>query len=284
MRRIIIQDLLSCLLALFPALTLAQTLTSYEYWFDDNIAGRQTGSLSGTTDAVNIEVSARSLSQGLHTFNFRAKQSDGYYSSVTSSTFIKIAAGVANKLEYWVDDDILNTRTIEGSLASDGEDYIFNKDLDMRSVTPGMHRLNMRARSSSGRTASAITTANFIKISTGGTANQLEYWLDGDRSTVHVIDGSLASDGKDYIFINELDLGDVTPGYHRLYYRAVGSTELTASAVSMTPIIVKSRYYHDEDEAIVMKQYSISVDDEEPVIRDVLRPKEDFPYNGSLDA
>ena len=43
MRRIVIQGLLACLLALFPGLLPAQTLTSYEYWFDDDVAGRQTG-------------------------------------------------------------------------------------------------------------------------------------------------------------------------------------------------------------------------------------------------
>lgn len=283
MRRIIIQGLLSCLLALYPGLMLAQTLTSYEYWFDDDIDGRQEGTLSGTNDAVTFNADARGLSHGVHRLNFRAKQSDGMYSAVSSTVFIKIAAGVGNKLEYWIDNDRSNVTVIEGSLASDGEDYIFNKDLDMRAVSLGLHRLNLRPRSTSGLTAGAITTADFIKISTG-TADKLEYWLDGDRSKVHVIDGSLASDGKDYIFVNELDLGDVTPGYHRLYYRAVSGTDLTASAVSMTPIIVKSRYYHDENEPAVMKQYSISVDDEDPIVHDVLRPEEDFKYNRSLDA
>ncbi|MBR4829278.1 MAG: hypothetical protein IKZ92_05705 [Muribaculaceae bacterium] len=283
MRKIIIQGLLACLLALFPGLMPAQTLTSYEYWFDDDVDGRQTGTLSGTNDAVTFYADARRLSQGIHRLNFRARQSDGSYSAVTTSVFIKVAAGVGNKLEYWIDDDRSNLRVIEGSLASDGEDYIFNKDLDMRAVSPGLHRLNLRPRSTSGLTSGAITTADFIKISTG-TADKLEYWLDGDRSTVHVIEGTQASDGSGYVFVNDLDLGDVTPGYHRLYYRAVSSTDLTASAVCMSPIIVKSRYYHDENEAVVMKKYSISVDDETPEIHDVLRPKEDFPYNKMLDA
>ncbi len=356
MRRIIIQGLLSCLLALFPGLMLAQTLTNYEYWFDDDVAGCQTGTLSGTNDAVTFNADARGLSQGVHRLNFRAKQSDGSYSAVNSTVFIKIAAGVANKLEYWVDGDFSNARSIEGSLASDGEDYIFNRDLDMSSVTSGLHRLSLRARSSSGRTVStittayfmkngsgvankleywvdndlskartiegslasdgedyifnndldmrsvsfglhrlnlricsssgkpvsAITTADFIKISAGN-ANKLEYWIDGDRSTLHTIEGS-ASDDNSYVFVSDLDLGDVTPGYHRLYFRAVSSSGFTSGAVSMTPIIVKSRYYHDPNEAVAIKHYSISVDNEEPMVHDVLRPKEDFPYNSSLDA
>ena len=283
MRRIIIQGLLACLLALFPGLIPAQSLTFYEYWFDDDISGRQTGALNGTEVLFESTIDTEHLPDGVHFLNFRAKQSDGQYSSVTSSCFYKMKIEEGSILEYWIDNDRSNVRTIQGTLASDGHDYIFNAYLDMRAVSPGLHRLNLRPRSASGLTAGAITTADFIKIS-NVTANKLEYWLDGDRSTVHVIEGALASDGEDYIFNANLDLGDVTPGYHRLYYRAVSSTDLTASAVSMSPIIVKSRYYHDENEEVVMKKYSISVDDETPMIHDVLRPKEDFPYNGSLDA
>ena len=282
MRRIIIQGLLSCLLALFPGLMLAQTLTSYEYWFDDDFAERQTGTLSGTIDLVNVNVDARRLPHGVHTLNIRARQSDGMYSAVSSSTFIKISAGLGNKLEYWIDDDISKAVMIEGSQDADGS-YEFITSLDMRAVSPGLHRLNMRPRSSSGKTAGAITTADFIKISTG-VADKLEYWIDDDRSTVQVIEGALASDGKDYIFVKELDLGDVTPGYHRLYYRAISSTDLTASAVSMTPIIVKSRYYHDDSTATVVKKYSVVVDDEAEMVYNLPHPKDDYEFNYIFDA
>ena len=175
MRRIIIQGLLSCLLALFPGLMLAQTLTSYEYWFDDDVEGSQTGTLSGKEDLFIDSINTEHLPDGVHVINFRAKQSDGQYSSVTSSCFYKMKIEKGSILEYWIDNDRNNVRTIEGSLASDGKDYIFNRDLDMRSVSPGLHRLNLRPRSSSGLTSGAITTADFIKIS-NVTANKLEYW------------------------------------------------------------------------------------------------------------
>lgn len=283
MRRIIIQGLLACLLALFPVLTLAQTLTGYEYWFDGDFDSRHSGPLGSTNDLIVSSIDTELLPDGVHTFNFRARQSDGQYSSITSSCFYKMTIEDGALLEYWIDDDYSKVQFIQGNQASDGNGYVYITDLDMRAVSPGLHRLNLCPRGSSGRTSGAITTTDFIKIS-NVTANMLEYWIDGDLSTVQIIDGSLASDGKDYIFISELDLSDVTPGYHRLYYRAVSSTDLTASAVCMSPIIVKSRYYHDENEEVVMKKYSISVDDETPEIHDVLRPKEDFPYNKMLDA
>ena len=212
MRKSFIITLLLSLLALFPGLMLAQTLTSYEYWFDDDVDGRVTGTMSGTNDAITVNADTRGLSQGAHRLNFRAKQSDGYYSAITTTTFIKMPTGTANKLEYW---------------------------------------------------------------------------LDGDHSTVHVIDGSLASDGKDYIFNDTLDLGDVTSGYHRLYYRAVSSTGPAASsvgAVSMSPIIVKSRYYHDKNEAVTVEKYGIAVDNGEMEMFDVPNPREIITQNHILDA
>ena len=114
MRRIIIQGLLSCLLALFPGLMLAQTLTSYEYWFDEDFAGRQTGSLSGVLDGISADVDVKHLSAGVHTISIRAKQSDGMYSAVTSSMFINITSGTEPKLEFWIDGDRSTVRTMEG--------------------------------------------------------------------------------------------------------------------------------------------------------------------------
>jgi hypothetical protein len=429
MRRIIIQGLLAWLIGLLPLLAAGQTLSRYEYWFDNDFAHRVSGSLSGTEREVNKRVSTDGLSDGIHRINFRARQSDGSYSAITSSVFLKLdkpantvleywfddnydqresipisangeeeslsldlrsntkypfgfhwlklraavagagttsvctepvlklSAGVANKLDYWIDGDISNMRTLEGNNASDGNGYVYVTDLDLQDVSPGYHRLYCRTRSSSGYTSSAVTMTPFIKVTSGiastleywvdndrsnvrtlagvpasdgngyvftsqldmrsvdpgyhvlyfrarsenggtststlssgflklasGAASRLEYWLDGDRSNVRVLNGTQASDGNGYVFVDDLDLGDVTPGHHRLYCRARSGSGGTATAVTMTPIIVKSRYYHDENEVAVMKKYSISVDDEEPVINDVLRPKEEFPYNGSLDA
>ena len=208
MRRVIIHGILACLFALFPALTLAQTLTGYEYWYDDDFKNRHTGLLGGQDDLIISSIDTK-LPDGVHRFHFRAKQSNGYYSSITSSCFFKMTIEEGSKLEYWIDDD---------------------------------------------------------------------------RSTVQVIEGALASDGKDYIFVKELDLGDVTPGYHRLYYRAVSSTDLTASAVSMTPIIVKSRYYHDDSTATVVKKYSVVVDDEAEMVYNLPHPKDDYEFNYIFDA
>ena len=82
-------NLIACLLCLLPTLTYSQSLTTYEYWFDDSIGSRQSGSLSGTNTVVKLSVGTDQLDNGVHKFSFRAKQSDGKYSAVTSSLFLK---------------------------------------------------------------------------------------------------------------------------------------------------------------------------------------------------
>ena len=338
--------LFACLLFLLPALTQAQSLTRYEYWFDDDFSGRKTGSLSGTDKVVSLSLGTEALDNGIHKFSFRARQSDGKYSAITSSLFLKrpaaqssmmeywfddnfdqresisisnteeeqefdldlrnntkypwgfhklnmritlegggesaiystgvlkLSAGKATTLEYWLDGDRSNIRTLSGSLASDGKDYLFVSDLDMSGVAPGLHRLDCRVVSSSGMTASAVTSSQFLKLSSGEVTT-LEYWLDGDRKTMRTISGSLASDGKDYLFVSDLDFGDVSPGHHRLYCRAVSSSGQTASAVTMTPIIVKSRYNISsaETEALTVTEHAYWIDDEEPEVVAIDNPR-----------
>ena len=360
MSRKTIYSLFACLLCLLPALTQAQSLTRYEYWFDDDFGGRVIESMSGTDEVLKLSISTDQLDYGIHKFSFRTRQSgsDYPYSAVTSSLFLKrpaaknsmmeywfddnidqkdvidissteeeqefsldlrdnnkypwgfhklnmritlegggesavyslgvlkLSAGKATTLEYWLDDDRDNVRTLSGSLASDGQDYLFVDDLEMGNVSPGLHRLYCRAVSNSGKTASAVTSSLFLKMPEG-TATSLEYWLDGDRKTVRTFSGETAYESTDYLFVSDLDLGAVTPGHHRLYCRAVGNDGKNVSAITVTPIMVKSRYSMggvDASSNVKVTQYSLSVDNETPVTRKLGDPDYDITLERDFDV
>ena len=185
-----------------------ESLVQYEYWFDDGFANRQVVGMNSNSAVVRASIDTEGLEYGAHRFNFRVKRSDNMYSAVTSSMFLKLSADKATTLECWLDDDRENIIPIEGHLASDGIDYLFDSDLD---------------------------------------------------------------------------LGAVTPGHHRLYCRVVSNSGKTASAVTMTPIIVKSRYNVSSADAKVT-QYSISVDDEEPVKVKISNPSNDITMERNLDV
>lgn len=322
MRRMIIQGLLACLLALFPGGLVAQTLTGYEFWFDDDFAGRKTFTTSGSYREIRLSADTYFMPVGVHKISFRVRQSDGYYSAVSSSLFLKrvsaeattleywfddnfdqresrvisdtqeeqqlsldlrsntlyppgfhqlkmrvtvagqgvstvcsagvlkISAGKVSTLEYWVDDDYSNVRTIDAQTIEGG--YVFTSDLNMKGVSQGFHRLCFRARSSSGRTATAVSSAMFYMLSKGKVTG-LEYWIDDDLAGAKTIECGAVS--GEYTFINDLDMRDVPMGYHVLNVRARSNSHGTTSAVSSTGFLkvgtggtTRLEYWLDDDD------------------------------------
>lgn len=186
---------------------------------------------------------------------------------------------MSQTLEYWFDDQF-DQRSSTSISTSDVEQEL---SLDLRDSSKfpfGFHRFNMRIIIDGE--PSAVYTSGVLKFS-AGRASQLQYWVDDDFANAHTIDGIPTEDGKDFKFVTDLDLGDITPGHHRLYCRPVSNSKITAGAVTSMPIIVKSRYNIDPAD-VKMTHYSIAVDNEEPMVLDVLTPKETITIPYTLDA
>lgn len=197
-------SLLLCLLALLPCQLSAQ-LQRYEYWFDDDYAGKIPVQLSGSEADINTEIPTDGLACGIHTLHFRVKQEGGIYSSISSTVFFK-SAGQIDRLQYWFDDDFEHAKT--------------------------------------------TTSIN---------------------------------SGAEITFIDNWDLSDVQEGFHRLYYRGISGNQQASTAISMAPVMVKSRYNTDGKELKVV-QYSVSIDDEQPIAFDVLNPQEEITFPNDFDA
>ena len=265
-----------CLLCMLPCLTWAQSLTQYEYWFDDDFGGKVVGSLSGTEAVFNSNISTDQLDNGVHKFSFRAKQSDGKYSAITSSLFLKRPATQGSMMEYWFDDNFNQRDSI--SISSTEDEQEMTLDLQNNTKYPmGFHKLNMRLKIE-GEGMSAVYSADVLKLS-AGKATKLEYWIDNDRAHSKTISGKTATGG--YLFSTDLDLSGITPGYHLLHCRAVSSSKRTVSAVTTTPIMVKLR---DNTEGLTMESYTIAVDNGTPIEYPVLNKKETVTIPHVLDA
>lgn len=187
---------------------------------------------------------------------------------------------MAQTLEYWFDDlyDLRNTTPIA---TSDAEQEL---NLDLRDNTKfpmGFHKLNMRV-TIAGK-PSAVSSSAVLKLAAGN-ISQLEYWVDDDIANRKIansktISGKASNDGgSTYQFFDDLDLTDVTPGYHRLYYRAVSNSKRTTSAISMTPIMVKSMYSQENTGDLTVTEQAYWFDDEEPEIISVADPKNVISY------
>lgn len=187
---------------------------------------------------------------------------------------------VAQTLEYWFDDHY-DQRSTTSIATSDAEQ---NLSLDLRDNTKfpfGFHRLNMRIFV--GGKPSAVYTSHVLKLSAGN-ASKIEYWLDDDMENSKTIDGEVSDNGNITQFIGELDLSDATPGHHRLYYRAVSGSKRTATAVSCTPIMVKSRYYVENTEDLKVTEYARWFDNEEPEKVSVTSPEKILRREHSFDT
>ena len=224
------------LLMLFPLATLAQTLTQYEFWFDDDFANRRSIGLSGKEKEISLSIDTYFLETGPHRLSLRVKQSDGKYSAITTSSFLKVIMGEAKWLEYWFDGDQTQSKRIAGTAALDGNGYVFNSEVDISGLSVGNHQLYYRAVSDDGLISTAVSVSPFLKLITGE-AKWLEYWFDGDQTQSKRIAGTAALDGNGYVFNSEVDISGLSVGNHQLYYRAVSDDGLISTAVSVSPFL-----------------------------------------------
>ena len=283
MRRTRLYQILICLLCLFPVWSQAQSLTQYEYWIDDNFSARKSAGLSGYEADIDVGIDASRLGNGLHKLSLRVQQSDGMYSPVTTHYFFKAQVSNGGKLEYWFDGNRKKINTVDCHVSSDGEAYLYTNGLDLNAITPGYHTMYYRFVNDDGTTSSAVSMASVIITSNLSNGGKLEYWFDDNRENVSTVDGKVASTGDALIFNSDLDLKDVSQGMHRMYYRLVDAKGKPNSAVSMTPVMVKSKYITEAKDSKVVS-YSVSVDDQTPVVMDVLNPSAEITIPHNYDA
>ncbi|MBR6187812.1 MAG: S8 family serine peptidase [Prevotella sp.] len=192
----------------------AGTLARFEYWFDDETPGNKTITLNGTEDVIDSEIDTEALTVGVHTLHVRAIQTDGEYSCspVSTTLFFKRPIGTANQIEYWFDDDRDNIGMVSGTL--DGQKYEFISDLNLDDVTPGHHRLYLRAVSGDKKVVGAVTSVPVIvKSLYAGDATMASFSIVVDDKTVAF--GPLASE-KVVNFSYVLDVSELSLGTHQL--------------------------------------------------------------------
>ena len=227
-------------------------LVAYEYWFDDDVDNRKTVGMNSNAAVIRAAIDTRSLSGGLHWFNFRLKRADGKYSPVSSSPFMNLKERKEGRIEYWFDDDFSNSGSMSIADTEDEQEVALDMS-DISKFPLGLHTLNMRV-ATEGKSLGNIYTTRVLKTASGD-FDRMEYWVDDNFSSS---DGrsyvtGRASEDQSFIFNQPFNLAGVPSGPHRLYYRAVSAKGTTSSAVSMTPIIVgggtpaKIEYWFDGD-------------------------------------
>lgn len=246
-----------------------------EYWLDNDYEHRVSMNTSATEAEQELTFDLHDMEQcpiGFHQLHIRVTAEGKGMSSVYTTGIWKCPLGNATQIEYWFDNDMENSQVLSGHLSSDGKGYIITADLDVSQLSIGMHRLNYRPCDKENQFYGAVQSAPILKVPSGK-ASILEYWLDDNLSTRKQFSGSTTTGG--YMFTKDLDLGNVSPGHHRLSVRGKSSDGKLVTAVTSMPIIVKSRYGNGSEPVDAkMKSFTIAVDNEEPVTVNVNRDDE----------
>ena len=255
-----------------------ETKDRLDYWLDEDYDHIVSMDLANTEAEQELTLDLQDPTLypvGFHQLNFRVVKAGFGMSNVYTTEILKLPSGVAGKLEYWFDDDIAHSQTLDGKPADGDNAYIYVADIDVSQLSVGMHRFNYRARNNDGTLHSAVKSEQILKIPSGVTS-QLEYWFDDDQANRKVLNGKLSDDNEAYIFINSLDVSQLSIGLHRFNYRARNNDGTLFSSLQSEPILKVPtgdasilEYWFDDDMKNSRKAEGHAVDDGYTFIQDL---------------
>jgi hypothetical protein len=181
----------------------SQNITSYEYWFDENI-NSTTSIAIAPNEIVNVIANANTstLTAGYHIFRYRFKDSNGVY-SVPVSRYFTITSTDIGTYEYWFDGNIgsaVSSNITAGQIVSP----VVSAATDALSL--GYHSFTYRFRDADGIYSVPVTRSFII---TSSDLIEYEYWFDEniDARISDNISATQVSDVSLMIDANSLSLG-----------------------------------------------------------------------------
>ncbi len=207
---------------LFLQLIKAQnTVIKFEYWFDYVYSNKITQTLSPQpTQNIVQNLNIESIGLGFHYLNMRFQRSDSVWSCVQSNLIHKVKLPFLPLLtayEYWFDNNYATkTRlTLNGT-----QEQILVQNLNVNSLTPGFHYLNMRFQSSDSVWSCVQSNLfNKLKPSVLTQLTACEYWFDNNYSAKVRL--TLNGTQVQNLILN-LNVDSLTAGFHYLNMRFQG--------------------------------------------------------------
>ena len=248
-------------LAMSQSIYAQQTIVEYEYWFNDDFSNRTITAITPVSQYhLDTSLSVSTLPNGINVINFRAKDSQGKYSVITSQLFYKkeITNSGTNHLvsyEYWFDDDFQN-RTLVNITPTEQTTVL--AQLDVSTMSNGMHLLNFRAKDERGYYSSIASQLFYKKEITNSGTNHIvsyEYWFDDDfqnRTLVNITPTEQAT------VLAQLDVSTMSNGMHLFNFRAKDERGYYSSIVSQ--LFYKKQLYSYTDNKIIAYKYWLDDD------------------------
>lgn len=195
-----------------------------EYWIDQQFEQRKSVSI---TNGWQTELDVSSLSEGVHTFSFRASDSKGRWCAPLTKYFLRTMPtreGNAPTLyEYWIDGDFSNR--VQNKMATDGT---VNLELGLASFLAGMHTFNIRVGDGYGQWSAPQTKFFLVAAPTysDNVVTTYKYWIDDNYEKA--VTGIAAENG---VIDMELDMSGLRKGIHTLAYQICDGRDALSSPV-----------------------------------------------------
>lgn len=121
------------------------SVKSYEYWIDNDYAGKKSGE---SDNSITASIDISKLSSGIHFFNYRAVNSFDEAGTLSRTLFYipeqALEDPVITAYEYWLDDDM--STKVSGTEAQD----VYVLAMNIAKLKDGDHTFSFRAQNSNG--------------------------------------------------------------------------------------------------------------------------------------
>ena len=205
-----------------------KSIVEHEYWID----GKMEASIKQNEQPSAIDVNT--LAPGIHTLTIRVKDNTGLWSSQITKKFIVPVnqLDVADKKivehQYWIDDKM------EASVTQNEQP----STIDIATLTPGMHSLNVRVKDNTGMWSSQLTRYFVLDgdAMKETTITHCMYWFDDDLANAKtmMLDAETGT--------ASIDISEVEAGTHTLWWRCGDSNG--ALSVPCSVSFESSSYYN----------------------------------------
>ena len=170
--------------------THAQTITHYEYWFDQNDADASrtlvaVASPAQVIDLLNQSPNVSALPVGPHRIHYRLQGSDGHWSSVLRRDFVRLPGApyqIAG-IEYWFDQNDADSERIYQDVQPPASPLDLTVDISTMNVPVGPHRIHYRLKDSHGYWSSVLRRDIRRNHDAPHEIVALRYWSDPDATS-----------------------------------------------------------------------------------------------------
>ncbi len=203
-------------------------INGYEYWFNNNYAGKTAVSVSNTTVLdLSSAISTSALNTGLNTFHIRFREVSGTYSSISTAYFVIVPEMLISGYEYWFDNDYGSKTTVN---VANTQMLDLSTVISATSLSLGFHAFHIRFKNTTG-TWSSTQSDLFYKHGTGNYNNltSYEYWFDENAAgmvSVPLVNQPAVD------LVATIDASALPPGLHQahLRFKSVDQSSVVSSS------------------------------------------------------